>query len=316
MIRRLTSRATFGVGQNGPMAPRSAAPSAPSLSWTPAEDGYELALDGTTLVARNPKGSLLRSVPSAIRKGEAAERLLAVRDWLVRHDRESRATVESWMLRSLPIARTVIDEVWVDPAWQSALRDLVVRGEDPSGTPISGLLRDAAKDGIGIVTLDGESRRITGPTITIPHPVLLDDLEDSREFLGEVGATQGVAQLFRETFTKPTDLAPDATAVDTWSGARFKELRHALGRCASLGFRVSGGFATVRVWEDGVPIEGRFWVGADEPTVEAETGQLVFADSQSRTVPLADVGPVAWSEGARMAELIAAGRIQDEAEAP
>ena len=190
------------------------------------------------------------------------------------------------------------------------------RRTDPSGTPISGLLRDAAKDGIGIVTLDGESRRITGPTITIPHPVLLDDLEDSREFLGEVGATQGVAQLFRETFTKPTISAPDATAVDTLSGARFKELRHALGRCASLGFRVSGGFATVRVWEDGVPIEGRFWVGADEPTVEAETGQLVFADSQSRTVPLADVGPVAWSEGARMAELIAAGRIQDEAEAP
>ena len=31
----------------GPMAPHSAAPSAPSLSWTPAEDGYDLALDGT-----------------------------------------------------------------------------------------------------------------------------------------------------------------------------------------------------------------------------------------------------------------------------
>ena len=43
--------------------------------------------------------------------------------------------------------------------------------------------------------------------------------------------------------------------------------------------------------------------------------QLLFADSQSRTVPLAAVGPVAWSEGARMAELIAAGRIQDDAEA-
>ena len=297
------------------MAPRSAAPSAPSLSWTPAEDGYDLALDGTTLVARNPKGSVLRSVPSAVRKGEAAERLLAVRDWLVRHEREAKATVESWMLRSLPIARTVIAEVWVDPAWQDGMRDLMIHGEDASGTRTSGLLRDASDEGIGVVTLDGESRRITGPTITIPHPVLLDDLEDCRDFLGEVGATQGVAQLFRETFTKPPDLASDATEVDTWSGARFKELRHALGRCASLGFRVSGGFATVRVWEDGVPIEGRFWVGADEPTVEAETGQLLFADSQSRTVPLAAVGPVAWSEGARMAELIAAGRIQDDAEA-
>ena len=75
------------------------------------------------------------------------------------------------------------------------------------------------------------------------------------------------------------------------------------GRCASLGFRVSGGFATVRVWEDGAAIEGRFWVGSDDPMVEAETGQLLFADSQSRTIPLAEVGPVAWSEGARMAEL-------------
>src|SRR5262245_49963401 len=168
------------------MAPHSAAPSAPSLSWTPAEDGYDLALDGTTLVARNAKGSVLRSVPSAVRKGEAAERLLAVRDWLVRHERESKATVESWMLRSLPIARTVIAEVWIDPAWQGALRDLMIRGQDASGARISGLLREATGEGIGVVTLDGESRRIAGPTITIPHPVLLDDLEDSREFLGEV----------------------------------------------------------------------------------------------------------------------------------
>jgi hypothetical protein len=73
---------------------------------------------------------------------------------------------------------------------------------------------------------------------------------------------------------------------------------------------VSGGFATVRVWEDGAPVEGRFWVGADEPTMEAETGPLVFMDSQSRAMKLGDVGQVAWSEGARMAELIAAGRVQ------
>ena len=83
-----------------------------------------------------------------------------------------------------------------------------------------------------------------------------------------------------------------------------------LTRCATLGFRVRGGFATVRVWEDGSPVEARFWVGADEPTMEAETGPLVFMDSQSRAMKLGDVGRVAWSEGARMAELIAAGRVQ------
>ena len=60
------------------------------------------------------------------------------------------------------------------------------------------------------------------------------------------------------------------------------------------------------------PVEGRYWVGADEPTMEAETGPLVFMDSRSRPLKVGDVGPVAWSEGARMAELIAAGRVQQD----
>jgi hypothetical protein len=279
-------------------------------AWIPAGDGYGLALDGTTLICRNARGTILKSVPSAIRKGEAAEQLLAVRDWLVRHERDCRNTVETWMLRSLPVPRSVLTEVWVDPAWKSALRDLMVRGVDGTGAQTSGLLRDATAESVGVVTLDGETRRLTGATITIPHPVLLDDLEDSREFIGELGATQAVPQLFRETFVRPADSDPDRTAVDTWAGARFKELRHALSRCATFGFRVSGGFATVRVWEDGVPVEARFWVGADEPSMEAETGALVFTDSQSRAMKVGDVGRVAWSEGARMAQLIAAGRVQ------
>jgi hypothetical protein len=279
-------------------------------AWIPAEDGYALALAGTTLLCRNPRGTVLKSVPSAVRKGETAEQLLAVRDWLVRHERDCRIAVETWMLRSLPVPRTVLAEVWLDPAWSTALRDLMVRGIDGSGAATSGLLRDATADSVGVVTLDGETRRLVGPTITIPHPVLLDDLEDSREFIGELGVSQAVPQLFRETFVRPADIDPDRTSVDTWAGARFKELRHALSRCATLGFRVSGGFATARVWEDGVPVEARYWVGADEPSMEAETGALVFTDAQSRAMRLGDVGRVAWSEGARMAQLIAAGRVQ------
>lgn len=282
-----------------------------TLVWTAAEDGYSLALDETTLRCRNPKGLLLKSVPAEVRKGVAAEKLLAVRDWLVRHDKESRATVESWMLRSLPVPRTVLAETWPDPSWSSALRDLVVRGSDSSGRPTSGLLRDATAEAIGVVTLDGETRRLTSPTITIPHPVLLDDLEDSREFLSEVGGTQAVPQLFRETYVRPDSIDGDLTSVDDWSGARFKELRHALSRCATLGFRVSGDFAVTRVWEDGIPVEARYWVGAEDPAVEAETGALVFADGQSRSLKVRDVGRVAWSEGVRMAKLIAAAGIKE-----
>jgi hypothetical protein len=194
---------------------------------------------------------------------------------------------------------------------------MYVVGEDGRGQALSGFIRDASASGAGIVTLDGESRWATGSSVTIPHPILIDDLADAREFLMEIGASQAVPQLFRETFSRPGDLDPNQSTFNTWAGARFKELRHAVSRCATLGFRVSGGFAIVRVWEGGAPIEARFWVGSDDPAMEAETGQLGFTDAQSRTLKLVDVGPVAWSEGARMAQLIAAGgtRGDEESEA-
>ena len=281
-----------------------------SVAWVAAENGYHLALDGTTLICRNPRGSVLKSVPAAVRKGPVAERMIEVRDWLVRHERECRATVESWMLRSLPVPRAVIAEAWPDPSWSSALRDLVVVGTDPAGREVTGLLRNADANGLGVVTLDGETKVLTGETIRIPHPVLLAELGDAREFLVELGASQVVPQLFRETFAKP-DTDPGTGSFQAWAGARFKELRHATSRCATLGYRVSGGFATIRVWEGGTPVEARFWVGSDEPSLEAETGPLVFMDSQSRSLTLGEIGPVAWSEGARMAQLVAAGGIKE-----
>jgi hypothetical protein len=280
--------------------------------WIPAQEGYSLALDGTTLLCRNPKGTVLKSVPADVRKGEAAEKLLALRDWLTRHDKDCRTAVETWMLRSLPVPRAALAAVWPDPSWSSALRDLVVRGTDSAGSPSSGLLRDAAADSIGVVTLDGETRRLTGATVTIPHPVLLDDLEDCREFLSELGASQVVPQLFRETYVRSATVDSGSTSVDDWSGARFKQLQHALSKCATLGFKVSGGFATTRVWEEGVPVEARYWVGADDPTMEAETGDLVFVDDQSRSLKLREVGRVAWSEGVRMATLISAAGLKDD----
>lgn len=282
-----------------------------SVAWVAAENGYHLALDGTTLICRNPRGSILKSVPSAVRKGPVAERIIEVRDWLVRHERECRATVETWMLRSLPVPRSVIAEVWPDPSWSGALRDLVVVGRDAADRAVTGLLRSADAGGLGVVTLDGETRSLTSDTVDVPHPILLPELGDAREFLVEIGASQAVPQLFRETFARPAELDPETGSFDTWAGARFKELRHATSRCATLGYRVSGGFATIRVWEDGVPVEARFWVGSDEPSAEAETGPLVFMDPQSKSLTLAEIGPVAWSEGARMAQLVAAGGVKE-----
>src|SRR5687767_6807181 len=86
------------------------------LSWVDAGDGYALALDGKKLVCRNPKGKKLESVPKALKESEPAEQLLGLRDWLQGHDSECIESVESWMLRSLPVPRSVLEEIWPDPS--------------------------------------------------------------------------------------------------------------------------------------------------------------------------------------------------------
>lgn len=54
-------------------------------------------------------------------------------------------------------------------------------------------------------------------------------------------------------------------------------------------------------------VEASFWIGADDPESPAYTGELVWIVN-GESLPLAEVGPVAWSEGVRMARHIHAGR--------
>ena len=282
------------------------------LAWVDASAGYALALDDLQLVCRNAKGNRLKSVPKEVREGEAAQQLLALKEWLERHARECVDTVETWMLRSLPIPRDVVESVWSDSAWQQPLRDAVVMPLDGDGKGFaSGFLRGIDRTrGIGAVTPDGETRWSAAGQLLIPHPIAIPELEDFREFAGELQIEQGIAQLYRETFAKPVDVS--ANSVSSYAGGRFAQLRHALGRCRSLGFKVSGGFALTRVWEGGRMIEPRFWVGSDSPDAEAETGDLIWVDAASRQLPLSEVGPVAYSEGVRMASLIYAARVVEE----
>ena len=277
------------------------------LSWVEAEKGYSLALSGPkgTLVCRNKAGKQLASVPSAVRKGETAQRLLELAQWLQQHERECAATVERWMLGALPVPRGVIEAVWSDPAWSKILEYTVVAPTTIDGAPDwdrAGLLRGVDADkGIGVVDLDGESEWLDADALCIPHPVLLPALTDLRELLAELEVEQGLLQLFRETFTRPEKLAPDARAVDEFAGGRFEEGRHAVGRSRSLGYRVRGGYATCPVFEAGRSVEARFWIGADQPEYEVETGSLTWVDEDEKELMLEALGPVAYSEGVRMA---------------
>jgi hypothetical protein len=278
------------------------------MTWLDASGGYQVRLDEQgRVVCRNAKGKQLATVPAALKDNEQVVQLRQLAEWLGRHETECHETVDRWMVRSLPVPTAVVVEVWPDPAWRNALRDLVVTVDDTAG-----FLRDADVDrGVGVVTVDGESVWARPELVAIPHPVLLDDLADLREFGAELGVEQKVQQLFRQTFAR-SEQPVGATAVTEFSGGRFEQFNHVTSRCRTLGYPVRGGYATYSAFEDGATVEARFWVGADYPEAEAYTGDLIFSRGDGTQVPLADVGPVAWSEGMRMASLVYAGRVVEE----
>ena len=67
----------------------------------------------------------MKSVPAAVKKTDTFLNLDNLLTWLQAHDAECGATVEKWLLRSLPVPATVIAAVWPDETWQSWLRDLI-----------------------------------------------------------------------------------------------------------------------------------------------------------------------------------------------
>lgn len=179
---------------------------------------------------------------------------------------------------------------------------------------IVGFLRDAGPErALGLVDLDGDTVRIAPDLVRIPHPVLLEDLAELREFAIEVGVEQGAQQLFREAWHRPAARDSEATQVEEYVGGSFKELRFLHRRATQLGYRVRGGNAVCPVLEDGRGVEARVWMGDYDGWSETETGPPAWSGPSGRVLKLGQVGPVAWSEGRRMAAALYAGRdIEDE----
>jgi len=297
-------------------APVAATVDETGLGWADAGKGYQLSLDGGKLVAKNPAGKRLTSVPKEVKDGAVADQLEALRDWLVEHERECAATVDQWMLRSLAVPRSVLEAVWDDPAWRKPLENAVVVAVKTDGGHDhvkAGLFRGVdRKKGVGVVDLDGETAWLETERVAIPHPILIAELDGWRELVTQLGVAQGISQLHRETHGKPAGLT--ATAIDTFEDGKFAMLMHAIGKARALGFKVRGGFATCKVWDGGGVAEARYWIGADSPESETHTGQLSWVDSRERGLKLAEVGPVAFSEGMRMASSIYAARVVEKKE--
>jgi hypothetical protein len=283
---------------------RAAPPEVPPLAvlddgWIDAGSGYALGIRDDRIVARNSKGKVLASVPKDLKEGDAFVRLADALEGLEAHAAECRETVETWMLRSLPVPRAVLAAVWPDAEWRGLLENVIIVTDD-----LAGLLRgvDPAR-GLGIVTLDGDTVWIAADTVRIPHPILIGDLDDWRALVADLALTQGLSQLFRETFAKPA-VEAESWSVDEWSGAEFELLASAMNEARRGGWRVRAGSACCAILEGGRIVEARYDLGEGDPMYETTTGDLYWVGPEGATLPLGEVGPVAWSEGMRMAATI------------
>ena len=292
-------------------------PGADGIRWLDADNNYALAIEGGKLICRNPAGKKLASVPKELRESALAEQLTALCEWLADHRTECLHRVEMWMLRSLPVPCDVVRSVWPDPDWAEMLRNLVVTPLDAHGKSNdaqTGLLRNVdPKKGIGVVDRDGETQWIAAAQILIPHPILIDGLDELREIAADLRYSQAIEQIFRPTFAATKEQQELSRIID-FSNGRFEQLNFAGSLCRRLGYPMRGGYACSKVWENASPIEARYWIGSDDPESETYTGELIFVDGEQKPVKIADVGRVTFSEGVRMATQIYAKRKVEKQE--
>jgi len=287
------------------------------VPWLECDNKYALGVEAGKLICRNPAGKKLASVPKELKESALAEQLTALCEWMADHRTDCLRRVEMWMLRSLLVPCDVVRAVWPDPDWAEILRNLVVTPADAQGknnAMQTGLLRDVdPKKGIGVVDRDGETQWIAAMQILIPHPVLIDGLDELREIAADVGFSQSIEQVFRPTFAATKD-QKELSQIADFSNGRFEQLNFASAHCRRLGYPVRGGYACIKVWENARPIDARYWIGADQPEAETVTGELIFVDNDQKPLKIADVGRVTFSEGVRMASQIFAKRKVDKQE--
>ncbi|MGP6173265.1 hypothetical protein [Corynebacterium sp. A21] len=122
---------------------------------------------------------------------------------------------------------------------------------------------------------------------------------------------QGLDQLFRETTAKPADEQGQQDAVNAYSEGTYQVAGHLIGRARGAGFAASLNEVSVKVQEGEQTVTVSLEADAYDPGEEARLGRLFFSIEGS-SLPPAEVGPIAWSEGIRMAEYIWAGRTIEE----
>ncbi|MFC8709304.1 DUF4132 domain-containing protein [Streptomyces sp. NPDC057197] len=285
------------------------------MGWLAAGDDHEITLARGRVVARPVSGAApaagSRTLPEEIRDRPEVIELQRFAEWLERHAADCAARVDTWMVSSLPVPTALLAQVWPDEAWRAALRDLVVTGEHPGDI---GFLRDASPSGrLLLVAPDGGTRHLSAPAVTVPHPVLLPGLPALRAQATALGAVQGVEQLHRAVWHKPAAIDHGTRPVEEFAGAEYSSWFRLAAHATALGYKVTGTYVTDRVREAGRVVTASVAIGDPYTEERARTGGLTWGDRPGTAMAPTDVGPVAWSEGMRMAAALhAGGRVPAE----
>ncbi|WJZ02565.1 DUF4132 domain-containing protein [Corynebacterium freiburgense] len=273
--------------------------------WIPAGD-YSLKITDGKIIARNAKGRVLKTLPAKAKKTPEFEKVSALHVYLQQHEVQCLDTLRDWFIKSLPIPTKLITAVWVDPSWQKFLRDLVVSTD----TGLIGLLRDASDNAIQIIDLDGETATVSieeSKLLSIPHPAILQDLEEWQEFAIELGVHQGIDQLFRDLYTKPDDEDTLKKQLAKYEGFEYEKAGALLGRSRNAGFQATLEYISLSILESGIETTIQLDVYAWYPDEEAEINGVRFLRDGDYIKP-SEVGPITWSEALRMCEFIYSGR--------
>lgn len=292
-----------------PSTPAPADESGPGTGpWIEVPTGHAIRLHDGQIQVRNAKGKTLATVPPAVKKTAEHERLAVLADSLARHRAEQVRAIEAWMLHGTAVPVVLVAALWEDPDARAALTGLLVQSTDE---PVVGLLVNADAAGLEVADVDGTRRRLAGTHVIVAHPTLLEDADRWRLALAEHGLTQGVDQLARRVFRSgqtdwlsSTETAPEApyVLVYTDGATMFRDYARLMAALLPLGAELSRGRLQVRVREAGMEVLARLTVDAESPEHPSYVDHLAwFAGDDGRRLTFEEIGPVAWSEGARLA---------------
>ncbi|BBM85371.1 DUF4132 domain-containing protein [Candidatus Uabimicrobium amorphum] len=287
--------------------------------WISTSLGYDIALVDNNILCRNAKGKIVKTLPKKVKELPETEQLKELQQWLTQRKIQIAQQIETWFQRSLPISTKILCILWQDKLWQNTLENLVVCPVEDDHIELSacGFLKNiCAEKGVGIINVDGETEWLGASYIVIPHPILIPDLADLRELATELDLEQKVLQLFREIWEKNSNDKSESKEILNYDNGHFEQLFYAITRAKNLGYKVSGGYATCLIWERGEKTEARYWIGAEYPEYETYTGELIWVNEKGKSLTLQEIGPIAFSEGHRMASAIFAQRKKDEEKYP